>query len=236
MPRLIRLLPIAILAVAAAILYAMYGEYLSFDTLRDQREALLAYRDSHYAAAVLIFLAVYVAIVATSIPGATIISLTGGFLFSIFPGLLLNVMGATVGATLLFLAVRFGFGDALVSRIDSSSGRVKRIKDGIDENQWSVLFAMRLLPLVPFFVANLLPALMGVPLYRYVVTTALGIIPGTFLYTSAGAGLGAVFDAGELPDASSFLEPRYLVIVILVVCAALVPSIWKRWQGKRTPQ
>lgn len=208
-------------------------DYLSFDTLAANREALTAFRDANYALTVGAFLLAYVAIVAFSLPGATIATLTGGFLFGVFPGALFNVLAATVGATLIFLAARYGLGDRLAARMDASDGAVRRIKDGIDENQWSMLFLIRLVPAVPFFVANLVPALVGVPLYRFFVSTFLGIIPGGVVYTSVGAGLGEVFERGETPDLGIIFEPHILLPILGLCALAALPIVLKALRGKK---
>jgi uncharacterized membrane protein YdjX (TVP38/TMEM64 family) len=223
---------IAILLVAAIGAFTL-RDYLTFETLRDNREALIAFRDANYIGTVLAFMAVYVVIVAFSLPGATIATLTGGFLFATFPGALFNIAAATIGATLIFMAARWGLGERLAARMDASDGTVKRIKDGIDENQWSMLFLIRLVPAVPFFVANLIPALVGVPLSRFVVTTFLGIIPGGVVYTSVGAGLGDVFARGETPNLGIIFEPQILLPILGLCALAALPILIKAVRGKR---
>jgi uncharacterized membrane protein YdjX (TVP38/TMEM64 family) len=208
-------------------------DYLSFETLRDNRQALLDFRDANYAATVLVFMAVYVVIVAFSLPGATISTLTGGFLFATFPGVLFNVTAATIGAIGIFLAARWGLGERLSAKMESSQGAVKRIKDGIDENQWSMLFLIRLVPAVPFFVANLVPALVGVPLFRFAVSTFLGIIPGGLVFTSVGAGLGKVFERGETPDLGVIFEPRILLPILGLCVLAALPVVIKAMRGRK---
>ena len=208
------------------------GDYLSFEALRDNREMLIAYRDAHYALAVVVFMAIYVVIAGFSLPGATIATLTGGFLFGTFPGVLFNVGAASIGATVVFLAARWGLGDRLAAKMDASEGKVKAIKDGIDENQWSMLFIIRLVPLVPFFVANLIPALVGVSLWRYVVSTFIGIIPGGLVYTSVGAGLGEVFARGETPDLGIIFEPHVLLPILGLATLAFLPVVLKLIRGK----
>ncbi len=227
-----RLLPLVAILAAALVGYFLLRDYLSFDTLRENREALLAFRDSHYLLTVLAFVAAYVAIVAFSLPGATVATLTGGFLFATFPGVLFNVTGATIGATLIFLAAKFGLGDRLAARMEGSEGAAKKIKDGIDDNQWSVLFLMRLVPAVPFFMANLIPALVGVPLSRFVLTTFLGIIPGSLVYTSVGAGLGDVFARGESPNLGIIFEPQILLPIIGLSLLAALPMLLKLFRKK----
>lgn len=228
-----RRLPILVIASVALLGAFLLRDWLSFETLRENREALLEFRDRNYLATVLAFMAAYVAIVAFSLPGATVATLTGGFLFSTFPGVLINVTAATLGAVALFLAARWGLGDRLAARMESSDGLVRRIKAGIDANQWSYLFLIRLIPAVPFFVANLVPALVGVPLWRYAVTTFLGIIPGAVVYTSVGAGLGAVFARGGTPDPGVIFEPRVLLPILGLCLLAALPIVLKAVRGRK---
>lgn len=231
---LLRRLPLIAIIIAAIVGAVTLGDYLSFDALRENREALIAFRDDNYLVSVLAFIAIYVVIVGFSLPGATIATLTGGFLFATFPGVLFNIIGATTGATLIFLAAKWGLGERLAARMEASEGAVKRIKDGIDENQWSVLFLMRLVPAVPFFVANLIPALVGVPLSRFVITTFFGIIPGAIVYTSVGAGLGEVFERGESPNLGIIFEPQILFPILGLSALAALPIILKLFRKKET--
>ena len=222
---------IAILIVAAVGAFTL-RDYLSFETLRDNREALLAFRDANYVLTVGVFMLAYIVIVAFSLPGATIATLTGGFLFATFPGALFNVTAATIGAVLIFLAARWGLGEKLAAKMEGSEGAVKKIKDGIDENQWSMLFLIRLVPAVPFFVANLVPALVGVPLRRFVISTFFGIIPGGVVYTSVGAGLGEVFECGEKPNLGIIFEPQILLPILGLCALAALPIVIKAIRGK----
>lgn len=228
-----RRLPLVAIIIVAAIGAFTLRDYLSFEALAENREMLIGFRDANYLLTVLAFIAAYVVIVAFSLPGATIATLTGGFLFATFPGVLFNVTGATIGATAIFLAARWGFGEALGRKLEASDGAVKKIKDGIDENQWSMLFLIRLVPAVPFFVANLVPAFLEVPLYRYVVTTFLGIIPGGIVYTSVGAGLGEVFERGETPNLGIIFEPHILLPILGLALLAALPIGLKLIRGKK---
>ncbi|MCR8826019.1 TVP38/TMEM64 family protein [Pseudosulfitobacter koreensis] len=230
---LLRRLPLIAILVVAAIGAFTLRDYLSFDTLRDNREALLAFRDENFVLTALGFALAYVVIVAFSLPGATIATLTGGFLFGTVLGSTLNVTSATIGAALIFLAARHGLGAQLGAKLESSKGVVKRIKDGIDANQWSMLFLIRLVPAVPFFVANLVPAFMQVPLYRFVVSTFFGIMPGAVVFTSVGAGLGEVFERGETPDLGIIFAPHILFPLLGLVALALVPILYKAFTGKK---
>ncbi|WP_417248478.1 TVP38/TMEM64 family protein [Celeribacter sp.] len=220
-------LPLIALAGVAFGLAFLFRDHLTFDALAANRDAFVAFRDQNFALTALIFMAIYAGIVAFSLPGATVATLTGGFLFSTFPGVVFNVAGATVGATLLFVAARWGLGDWLSSKMDTGSERIRKVKAGIDDNQWSMLFFIRLVPVVPFFVANLLPALLGVPFSRFVISTAIGIIPGALVYTSVGAGLGVVFARGEVPDLGVIFEPHILLPLIGLAALSLVPVLLK---------
>ena len=226
------------LPLIAIIIVAIFGayflrDYLTFQALAENREALLTFRDANYILTVLAFIAAYVVIVAFSLPGATIATLTGGFLFATFPGALFNMTGATIGATAIFLAARWGFGESLGKKLETSQGTVKKIKDGIDENQWSMLFLIRLVPAVPFFLANLIPSFLEVPLHRFVISTFLGIIPGAVVYTSVGAGLGDVFARGETPNLGIIFEPQIILPIIGLCVLAALPILINALRGKK---
>ncbi|MBT8410182.1 MAG: VTT domain-containing protein [Octadecabacter sp.] len=227
-----RYLPIVLIALGAVVGFVLLRDYLSFEALADNREALIAFRDANYVMTVGLFILAYMVIVAFSLPGATIATLTGGFLFATFPGALFNIVGATIGATLIFLAAKTSFGKGLGARLEGSEGIVKTVKDGIDQNQWSMLFLMRLLPVVPFFVANILPSILDVPLRRFVISTFFGIMPGAVVYTSVGAGLGEVFARGETPNLGIILEPQILLPILGLSALALLPVILKAVRGK----
>jgi len=231
--RIARLLSIAATVAVAVIGSVILRDYLSFAALAENREALIAFRDANYWATVGAFIAAYVVIVAFSLPGATIATLTGGFLFATFPGALFNVTGAMIGAALLFLAARYGLGEKLEAKMNASGGAVGKIKKGIDENQWEMLFLIRLVPAVPFFVANLVPAFVGVPLWRFVVTTFLGIIPGAVVYTSVGASLGDIFARGKTPNLGIIFEPHILLPILGLCVLAALPIVIKALRGKK---
>lgn len=228
-----RYLPLIAIAAVAIVGAFTLRDYLSFDALRDNREVLIAFRDGNYLLTALVFIAIYAAMVAFSLPGAAIATLTGGFLFGTGFGTVFNITGATLGAVLIFQAARMGLGDKLKERMEASDGLVAKIKKGIDENQWSMLFFIRLVPAVPFFVANLIPAFVGVPLYRFAISTFIGIIPGSLVYTSVGAGLGEVFAKGETPNLGIIFEPHILLPILGLTALSLLPIALKAVTGKK---
>lgn len=216
-----------LLAAGAAIGGYFLRDTVSLEALRSQQAALAAFRDAHPFAMPALFIATYVAIVAFSLPGALIASLTGGFVFGLFPGVIYNVTGATLGAVVIFWAVRTGLGKGWRNWLDTQGGGVQRLRDGLRDNEVPVLLAMRLVPVVPFFAANLVPAFMGVGLWRFAWTTLIGIFPGALVYTWVGAGLGEVFARGESPRLGLIFEPQVLGPLIALALLALAPVIWK---------
>ena len=228
-----RILPFAAIIMAAILGFVFLRDYLSFDQLAQNQEALQVWRDSHFILASLVFIAIYIVVVAFSLPGAAIISLTGGFLFGLFPGAIYNIGAAVVGATAIFMAARMGFGETLSAKMDSSSGAIGKIKEGLKSDEVSYLLIMRLVPAVPFFVANLIPALVGVKLKRFVWTTFIGIIPGGIVYTWVGVGLADVFAKGETPNLGIIFEWQVLGPLLGLAGLALLPIILKKFKGKQ---
>jgi len=181
----VRHLPLIIIVLVALAGAVLLRDRLSFDLLKDNRDALLAFRDSNFAGLAISFVLVYVLIVAFSLPGATVTSVTGGFLFGLPAGTALNVFSATAGAALLFLAARAGLGRTLAARIDASEGRLKKVQAGLQNNEVSVLLLLRLVPAVPFFVANLLPALVGVLRFSAREAVALNLVASLVVLAAA---------------------------------------------------
>ncbi len=230
----LRHLPLAVIAVVAVLGAITLRDQLGFEALRAHREALLAFRDAHYAAMAGIFVGTYVLIVTFSLPGAAVASMTGGFLFGLAAGTALNVTSATIGATAIFLAARWGVGATLSERLENAGGAAAKVRENLRENEISVLLLMRLVPAVPFFVANLVPAMVGVSLRNFVWTTAAGIIPGAIVYTWIGVGLGEVFSRGETPDLSILREPYILGPLVGLSLLAALPMVVRAIRGRKT--
>lgn len=197
-------------------------DLLSFDTLRTHRQTLQDQVERHGALAALAFVVFYACAVALSFPGALLLTLTGGLLFGPWLGTVLNVTGATTGACAIFLAARGFLGPSALDRFGETAGRLAR---NIRANAWSYLLVVRLVPLFPFFLVNLVPAFAGVRLPVFAGTTFLGIMPATAVYTSAGAGLGALLDQGEAPDLGDILTPEILfgLLGLALLSLAAIP-------------
>ncbi|WGI21685.1 VTT domain-containing protein [Amylibacter sp. IMCC11727] len=228
-----RLVPLIVILLVAVVGYFALRDVLSFDTLRDNREALIAWRDSNYALAAIVFIVIYVVVVAFSLPGAAVMTLAGGFLFGIFPGALFCVIGATLGAIAIFSAAKLGLGDMLHAKLAEKPGLMQKMEAGLRENEISFLFLMRLVPAIPFFLANLAPAFLGVSLRNFAFTTFFGIMPGSIVYTSVGSGLGEVFARGESPNLGIIFEPHILGPILGLCALAIMPIIIKKFTKKK---
>ena len=231
-----RALPLLVIVAVAVVGFFTLRDVLSFEALRDNREWLIAWRDNNYVLAAAVFILIYIVVVAFSLPGAAVMTLTGGFLFGIFPGALFCILGATIGAVVIFLAAKTGLGDMLQAKMQAQAGdggMLAKMQAGLNANEISYLFLMRLVPAIPFFIANLAPAFLGVKLRNFVFTTFFGIMPGSVVYTSVGAGLGDVFAAGETPNLGIIFEP-YILGPILGLCAlAALPIVIKALTKKK---
>ena len=224
-----RFTPLVVLVAGLAAFFAFgLDDYVSFYALRDHREVLLQFVASHGVRAALLFMACYAVVIAFSIPGGAVMTIAGGFFFGTIAGTVYVVIAATVGATALFLAARTALGDALRAKAGPA---MKKMEAGFRKNALNYLLVLRLVPLFPFWLVNLVPALLGVPLGTYLIATFVGIIPGTFVYVSVGNGLGAVFDAGEMPDLSIVFAPDILIPLVGLALLALVPVAYKKFKG-----
>lgn len=226
-----RILPLALLVAGLAAFFAFgLQDWFDLDVLRRHRLWLSAQVVDHYVLALLAYMTIYAVAVAVSVPGGAVLTIAGGFLFGQIVGSAASVVAATIGAVALFLAARSALGDPLRAR---AGPWLKRLEQGFAENALSYLLVLRLVPLFPFFVVNLVPAFLGVKLRTYVIGTALGIIPGSFVYTAVGAGLGELFEAGAEIGAADVLSPQILGALVGLAVLALVPVAYKRFARRR---
>lgn len=226
-----RIVPPLILIAGLALFFALdLQRYLSLDTLRLHRLALQAWVQGHPWTAPLGYMLAYVLVVTLSVPGATVMTLSGGFLFGAMAGALYAVIGATVGATLLYLVAKTSLGDYLLAR---AGGRLERMRRGFADDALSYLLVLRLIPIFPFFLVNLAPAFLGVPWRVYVVATFFGIMPAGFIYALAGAGIGDVLDRGGALTVGGVLTPQILAALCGLALLALLPVIYKGFQRGR---
>jgi uncharacterized membrane protein YdjX (TVP38/TMEM64 family) len=209
--------------VFGAFFYFDLKQYLDFEVLKANRDSLLAYTDRHYVTAVVAFILLYCLQTAFSLPGAAIFTVAGGFLFGSVVGTLYVNVAATAGATLAFLAARYLLRDWVERKFGD---RLGPIQEGFAKNAFSYLFTLRLVPLFPFFLVNLVSGLTRIRLGTYVLATAVGIIPGSFVFANAGRQLGTINSLGEIAS------PRVLGAFALLGLLALVPILHRKFAGR----
>ena len=226
--RLIPLLALAALMVAAYLLGL--DDYLSFEVLQTHRQGIVGWVDNHFLIAPLVFMGIYLLSTALSIPGGIYLSLAGGFLFGQPWGTLYVVVGATLGATIIYLVAKTALGDPLREK---AGPRLKKMEAGFRKDQISYLFFLRLVPAFPFWLVNVAPAFFGVTLWTYVWTTFLGIIPGAFVFVQAGTGLGAILDSEEGFSVEGVLNIHVKIALIALAIIALIPIVVRKIREKR---
>ncbi|HLZ35293.1 MAG TPA: TVP38/TMEM64 family protein [Nitrospira sp.] len=215
---------LVIICAIGAFFYFDLGRLLSLDALKQNRDHLLAFTEANYAASVVLFILAYIAVTGLSLPGAVILTLAGGFLFGAVFGTLFVNLGATSGATLAFLAARYMLRDW----VEQKFGRwLEPLQQGFAKNAFSYLMTLRLIPLFPFFVVNLVSGLTRMNVGSYVAATALGIIPGSFVYAYAGRQLGTINSLKEIAS------PNVIAAFVLLGLLALVPILYKKFTAKQ---
>ena len=225
--------PLAMLALGAMAFFALgLDDYVSIGALREHRALLSTFVAQNAVLAPLLFMALYAIAVAFSLPGGAVMTIAGGFLFGGIVGTVWVVIAAVTGAIAVFLVARTALGDALR---DKAGPWLKKLEAGFHENALSYLLVLRLIPLFPFFVVNLVPAFLGMRLRTYVIGTAVGIIPGSFVFASVGAGLGSLFDMtteGEV-ELSGILTPEIVTALVGLAVLSLLPVAYKKFKSRQ---
>lgn len=243
-----RIVPLAVLAAIAALVISQgWHTYLTLEQLSANRDVLKSYIAGNFWTALLAYMAIYVVVVALSLPGGVILTLAGGFLFGWVVGGLATVLAATVGATVIFLIAKTSLGEPLAARAGPWIGKLRA---GFQDNALSYLLFLRLVPVFPFWLVNLAPALLGVGLPTYLLGTFFGIIPGTFVFAYAGVGLDSVIEAQRESynaclvqqqaqggqacefslDPSAIVTPELLIAFAALGVVALIPVVLKKFR------
>jgi uncharacterized membrane protein YdjX (TVP38/TMEM64 family) len=235
MRRLARAWPLVLLAVVVIAAWALGVRHLlAPGALGNWVRAGQALAAVHPLLAALAYFALYAALVAASVPIGLPLSVTGGALFGPVLGTVLAVLGATTGAILLFLVARGTVGGALSRRYGPL---LARVRPRLERDGFAALLAMRLVPVVPFWLTNLAPALAGMRLLPYAVATLVGVVPATAVFVTAGAGLGDALAAGALPSPGLLLRPGVLLPLAGLALLALLPMAVRRVRrAKRAPK
>ena len=241
-----RMIPVALVIGALAItLAAGWHRHLSFETLARNRAAIDEFVAGHFSLAVAGFVALEVAVVGLSLPGAVILTVAAGIVFGWWVATLAVVAGAPLGATLIFLVARTACGSSAARRVGP---RLSRIAGGLRADAFSYLLFLRLMPVFPFWLVNLASAVLGVELRTFVAATVIGIIPGTVTFTLVGEGLDSVLGPRGVAyrrclaagghdcrlgfDMHAILTPQVIVALAALGVLSLIPILVRRWRAR----
>ncbi len=212
--------------------YFNLHHYLSLEELKEKRAILKNWTEYHFILISLVFIAIYIVTVALTIPGATILTLTGGFLFGITTGTIYVVIGATFGASIIFYAAKTAFREIFYAK---SGKLMHKMEAGFKSNAFSYMLFLRLLPIFPFFLINIIAGLLGIKFRTFFFGTLIGIIPGTIIYISVGNSLNAVFDKNQTPDLGIIFQPQVIIPIIALALISLLPILYKKYKKRSAP-
>ena len=226
-----KFVPLVLIAFIAGAFFATgLNQYFTLGALAEHRETIQNWVATYGILANLAFILTYALVVTVLPPTGALLTITGGFLFGFWAGGASAVIGATLGALMVYWATKTAFRDFLTAR---AGALIKTMEKGFHDNVLSFMFVLRLVPIFPFWAVNIGAGLLGVPLRIYFAATAIGIIPGTFVYASVGSGLGAVLDEGGVPDFGMILKPEILGPILGLALLALIPVAYKKIKSRR---
>ena len=225
-----RLFPLVVLIGGLIAFFALdLDRYVTLSALEENRLLLADWVRDNGILAYVVYVVIYTLATAFSLPAAAIITISGGFLFGPWLGGALSVIGATIGASALFLAARYAFADLFRERAGPA---IKKMEDGFKENALSYMLFLRLIPAFPFFIVNLVPAFLGVRLGTFFIGTFVGIIPGSLVFASLGDGFSAVVEKGGDIDLGIIFEPRFLLPILGLAVLSLIPIAYKKLKNR----
>ncbi|MEQ8401101.1 MAG: VTT domain-containing protein [Roseitalea porphyridii] len=232
-----RFAPLIVIAAGLTFAYLMgWQRFFTLEFLAESRDSLTAFVDANFWLSTLGFTALYAVAVAFSFPAASILTIFAGFLFGWLTATVVVAVGATAGATAIFMVARSAFGESLRDRV--GRGRVKKLAEGFEEDAFSYLLVLRIAPIFPFFIMNVAPALFNVPVRTYVIATFFGILPGVIAYSWLGQGIGSVLDAAEAAGTSAtvgdLITTEITLAFVALAIVAAVPVAIKKWRRRNT--
>jgi len=226
-----RWIPLIVIIILMLIAYfSGITQFLTFENIKENRHLILSYIDQYPFLTLSLFVLLYIVMTALSLPGGALLSIIGGFLFGVPLSTIYVVVGATIGATIIFLAARTAIGDLLKRK---AGPFLSKMDAGFQKNTASYLLFLRLIPLVPFWLVNIAPAFFNVKTRTYLWTTFVGIIPGAYVFTQAGNGLGAIFDSGKEFSIETVFNIEVKIALVVLALFALIPIFVKRLRRDR---
>ena len=217
--------------LAGLVLFFLFGgqELFSFNQLAENYNSLKSYVDGQMVTALLVFGVTYILTVALSLPIALFLTLAGGALLG-WIGAVVVICAATIGASIVFIAAQTALSEFFTGR---ATGFLKKLEVGFQKNAFFYLLALRLIPLAPFWVINIVPALLGMRLSQYVLATFIGIAPGTLIYVWVARGFDDLLSRGKSPDLSVLSEPEMIAPLFALGLLSLIPAFCKRLRARQ---
>ena len=220
--------PLILVALAVAVVLASgLADHLSLVELKARRDQLQDFVALHPALSFGLYILIYIAVVSLSLPGALVMTLSGGFLFGPWLGAAAASSGASLGAAVIFLVCRSAVGDSLRGKAGST---IAKIEEGVRRDAFSYILTLRLIPVMPFWLVNLAAGFVNIPLRTFLAATVLGILPGSLVYSGLGAGLGEVFASGQEPNLRVIFEPHVLLPLVGLGLLSLLPVVLRRFR------
>ena len=230
-PHLMRLFLVLALAIVLATFYAFgLDRFFTFESLTENRERIVDILASHRVSGVILYIAIYSTAVTLFVPGALVLTIAGGFIFGTWYGTLYVVLGATIGATGNFMIAKTLLGNTLRNRAGST---LLKMEAGFQEKAITYLLTLRLIPVFPFYLVNVVPALLGVSLRSYLIGTFVGIIPGSFVYANIGVGLDSIFEKNKEITIQGVLTPEILAALIGLALLAFLPAAYQKLMNSK---
>ena len=222
-----KLMPLSFIIVAMIVVISTgLHRYITLDNLYLYEQILQnAIIDNPFWSNIL-FIVIYIVAVALSLPIALILTLSSGFIFGTLWGGILTIIGATLGASIIFLSTRYALRDFMIKK---AGHHLTRFETGLQKHENTYLLAIRLIPLFPFFLINIIAALVGVKFKTFFFTTAIGISPATFIYASIGNGLSHVIRQGKEVDPAIIFETSLFLPLTALGLLVLLPMIIKKF-------
>lgn len=218
---------IVLIVTLVILFYGGFGQYLTFDYLKQHRALLLYWVNTHYLVTVSVFISLYILLVAVSFPGASYLTIISGFLFGVYFGTIYSVMSATIGAFFLFWAARLAINPLCEQHIESW---VSKMRKGFHEHEVRYLLFLRLLPIFPFWAVNVAAAILNVRMITFTIVTFIGVIPGAFIYALLGSGLGRLFEQNKTPNMMTIFDPYIFLPLAGLATLIILPALYSKWR------
>lgn len=214
---------LVLLMASGMFFYFGLQKYLSLESLVKYQSFIKLWSDQHYLSAVLIYCLLFTGLIACGIPCATFMCLVGGFLFGAI-ALIYAELSTTGGGLILYLTVRTAFGHRIAK---SSSGWIKKVEKGFQENAFNYLLTLRLVPIFPCWISNISAGILNVPMKTFLSATLIGIFPSTLIYVLAGRSLDKIFNYHDIPVTQLLLTPSIFLPLLGLAILSLAPVLYK---------